>query len=211
VKSTEEALAAALPAGDVHSDQDFRLAVFGLARHLKAVPDLRDRQARELRPLVRNWHEQAAARLGDRTFADTCALFAVSWKAVRFAAGEGVLTLAWENVSQQQPPPEAEEYGDRIGRLIVLCRELQNQNETSGRGSTFSLSGYQVADLFGVSQQTARTWLAMLVDDGVLEITDPGGGFRGGRRMAREYRMARENRPAEPRVTDNEPDYDLPF
>jgi hypothetical protein len=31
VKSPEEALAAALPTGDVHTDRDFRLAVFGLA------------------------------------------------------------------------------------------------------------------------------------------------------------------------------------
>jgi hypothetical protein len=47
-----------------------------------------------------------------------------------------------------------------------------------------------VAKLFGVSQPTAAAWLAMLVEDGVLEVVDAGGGFRGGRRMAREYRMA---------------------
>jgi hypothetical protein len=41
VMTPEAALAAALPAGDVHTDQDFRLAVFTLARHLKAVPGLR--------------------------------------------------------------------------------------------------------------------------------------------------------------------------
>jgi hypothetical protein len=47
-----------------------------------------------------------------------------------------------------------------------------------------------VAKLFGVSQPTTAAWLTMLVADGVLEVVDAGGGFRGGRRMAREYRMA---------------------
>jgi hypothetical protein len=47
-----------------------------------------------------------------------------------------------------------------------------------------------VADLLDITQPTAAKWLVMLVEDGILEITSLGGGFRGGRRMAREYRMA---------------------
>jgi hypothetical protein len=105
---------------DVHTDRDFRLAAFNLARHLKAVPALRD----------------------------------------------------------------------RVGRLIGLCRQLQHENEYGGRGAGFCLSGYVAAKLLKVSQRTAAAWLAMLVADGVLEVVDVGGGFRGGRRMAREYRMA---------------------
>jgi hypothetical protein len=211
VKSDGEALAAALPTGDVHTDRDFRLAVFGLARHLKAVPELRDRAAAELRHLIRQWHEQAVGHLGNRTATDTYAEFVSAWKAVRFAAGDDVIKLAWDVVARQPPPPEADAYDDaRVGRLIALCRQLQHENELSGRGAHFFLGGRVVAELLKVTQPTAAKWLAMLVEDGILEITDPGGGFRGGKRMAREYRMARKDHPAEPQVADDVPGYD-PF
>jgi hypothetical protein len=188
VISAEEVLRAALPAVEVQADRDFRLAVFNLARHLKAVPDLRDRKAADLRPLVHQWHQQAASRLGGRTATDAYAQFVVAWSGVRFAAGDDVVKLAWELVQRQ--PVAATGYGDeRIDTLIALCRTIQQENEYNGRGARFALSGYVVARLFGVSQPTAAAWLAMLVADGVLEVVDAGGGFRGGRRLAREYRL----------------------
>jgi hypothetical protein len=187
VITPEAAQAAALPAEDVGTDRAFRLAVFGLARHLKAVPELRDRKASELRPLVHQWHQQAASRLGGRTATDGYAQFVVAWKAVRFAAGDDVVKLAWELVQRQ--PVEATGYGDeRIDTLIALCRAIQRENEFNGHGARFALSGYVVARLFGVSQPTTAAWLAMLVADGVLEVVDAGGGFRGGRRLAPAYR-----------------------
>jgi hypothetical protein len=180
-----------MPTGDVHADRDFQLAVFNLARHLKAVPELRDRPASALRPLVQEWHQQAGVRLGGRTYTDTYAEFVVAWRGVRFAAGDDVVKLAWEVSGTQPPPPEAANYDDpRVGRLIGLSRHLQRKNEYGGRGSGFCLSGYVAARLLKVSQRTAAAWLAMLVADGVLEVVGAGGGFRGGRRMAREYRMA---------------------
>jgi hypothetical protein len=193
VISAEGAVAAALPTGGVHADRDFRLAVFGLARHLKAVPELSDRPASELRPQVQRWHRLAAGHLGERTATDVYAEFVAAWKAVRFPAGDDVVRLAWDIASQEQPPPEAAGYDDpRVGQLIALCRQLQHENELVGRRTGFWLSGYVVADLLGISQPTAAKWLGMLVGDGILEITDPGGGFRGGHRLAREYRMADE-------------------
>jgi hypothetical protein len=190
VSTAERALAAALPTRDVRTDRDFRLAVFTLARHLKAVPELRDRPASALRPLVQEWHQQAGARLGGRTFTDTYAEFVGAWKGVRFAAGDDVVKLAWEVSSTQPPPPVAANYDDlRVGRLIGFCRQLQRENVFNGRGARFALSGYVVAGLLKVSQRTAAAWLAMLVEDGVLEVVDAGGGFRGGRRLAREYRL----------------------
>jgi hypothetical protein len=190
VSTAESALAAALPAGDLRSDRDFRLAVFTLARHLKAVQELRDRPASALRPLVQEWHQQAGARLGGHTFTDTYAEFVGVWKGVRFAAGDDVVKLAWEVSGTQPPPPEAAHYDDpRVGRLIGLCRQLQHENEVTGRRAGFALSGYVAGKLLKVCQRTAAAWLAMLVEDGVLEVVDVGGGFRGGRRLAREYRL----------------------
>jgi hypothetical protein len=183
---------AALPAKVLESDQDFRLAVFHLARELKAVPELRDRPAKDLKPHVRKWYDRARDRLGDRTFADTYARFVGAWASVIYAAGDDVVKLAWEMALQQPPPPEAVEYDDaRIGRLMGLCIQLQQENELAGRGAWFALSGYTVEALLGVSQRHASTWLKMLVEDDFLTITKPGGNFRGGRRMAREYRLAK--------------------
>jgi hypothetical protein len=217
VKSAEGALASALPTGEVRTDTDFRLAVFGLARHLKAVPELRDQEASKLKPWVREWYEQAAGHLGNRTFTDTYAEFVPAWKAVIHAADDDPVKLAWDIAREQPLPRVAEEYGDpRIGRLIVLCRNLQHENELHGRRTGFSLSGYQAEKLLGVSQTTAAKWLGVLVEDGILEVTDKGGGFRGGRRMAREYRLASpggavEDLDLEPRdepggTWDGEPD-----
>src|SRR5262249_8982948 len=140
VITPERAVAAALPAVDVRSDADFRLAVFGLARHLKAVPALRDCRAAELKPLVGQWHGRAADRLGGRTAADAYAQFVGAWGAVRYAAGDDVVQLAWE-VVQRRPAADAG-YGDgRIDRLLALCRAIQQQNERDGRGARFALSG----------------------------------------------------------------------
>jgi hypothetical protein len=181
---------AALPAGEVRTDHDFRLAVFNLARHLKRVPELRDRPAKDLRPWVQQWHQRAGGRLGGRSFVETYSQFIGGWKGVRYAAGDDVVKLAWEFAQQQPPPPEAADYDDpRIGQLLNLCRHLQRQNEMDGPGGRFYLSGRVAGTLLGVSQPTAAKWLKMLDADGLLEVADPGGGFRGGRRMAREYRV----------------------
>jgi hypothetical protein len=183
-------VAAALPAGDVRTDHDFRLAVFHLARHLKRVPELCDRPARDLRPWVQQWHQRAGGRLAGRTFTDTYAEFVGAWDGVRHAAGDDVVKLAWQYAQLQPPPPEAADYDDpRIGRLINLCRQLQQENEREGPGARFYLSGRVAGTLLGVSQPTAAKWLKMLDADGLLQVADPGGGFRGGRRMAREYRV----------------------
>jgi hypothetical protein len=182
---------AALPTGEVQGDKDFRLAVFRLARHLKAVPGLREQRPAGLRPRVKQWHELAAARLGGRTFTDAYAEFVSAWDAVRFAAGDDVVQMAWDIISRGPPPPEAQDYDDaRVGQLIALCRQLQHENDLAGRGAEFFLSGEVAARLLGVTQPTAAKWLAMLVADGILEVTEAGGEFRGGRRMARGYRIA---------------------
>jgi hypothetical protein len=192
VISAEDALAAALPVAEVRGERDFRLAIFRLARRLKAVEELRDRPAKELRPVVRQWYERAAGRLGGRTLTDVYAEFISAWPAVRYAAGDDVVKLAWEMAQQQPRPPEAVNYDDdRVGLLMSLCIQLQHENELEGRGDSFYLSSHVAGKLLGVSQPTASKWLKMLVEDEVLEVLDEGGARRGGRRMAREYRLAK--------------------
>jgi hypothetical protein len=140
VISGESAVLRALPAVEVQADRDFRLAVFNLARHLKAVPELRERKAADLRPLVQQWHRQAAGRLGGRAATDAYAQFVLAWKGVRFAAGDDVVKLAWELVQRQSV--EATGYGnERIDRLVALCRTIQQENECNGGPARCALSG----------------------------------------------------------------------
>jgi hypothetical protein len=190
-KSAGEAVRAALPSAALELDADFRRVVFGLARQLKAVPEFRHEPIGAVRGSVQAWFDQARQFLPGRSFTDVWAEFVAGWKKVRYAAGDDPVTRAWETIQGQPAPPEAEQYDDaRIGRLIALCRQLQHD----GGGGSFYLSGERAGELFGVTQPVAAKWLAMLVADNVLEVVDQGGGFRGGRRTARQYRMATAGR-----------------
>jgi hypothetical protein len=181
---------AALPARAVGTECEFERAVFKLAKHLKAVGGLRDQPAKELKPLVRLWYDRAAGRLAGRSFTEVYAEFIGAWQGVRHAAGDDVAKRAWELAQQQPPPPAGANYDEpKVGLLINLCRQLQHENERSGWGAGFALSGYVAAKYLGVSQRTAANWLKMLVADGVLDVTAAGGNFRDGVRLAREYRV----------------------
>jgi hypothetical protein len=185
VKSAEDAVRAALPKNEITFHQDFRRAVFNLARYLKAVSGLLDKQAGDLKPLIREWYDKAKAFLPGRTFAETYAEFVTGWPAVKHPAGDSPVKLAWETVQRQPLPPEAKNYDDeRIGKLISLCRQLQREHG----GDEFFLSGYVVARLLGISQPTAAKLFKVLQADGILEVVDQGGVFKDGKRHARSYR-----------------------
>lgn len=191
VISTEEAVRAALPKWEIRSDDDFRKAVFRLARHLKAVPRLLDKSASDLKSVIRDWYESAKSFLHGRTFTDTYAEFVSAWPAVKHPAGDDPVKLAWEIVQRQPPPREAANYDDkRVGTLIALCRQLQIEHG----GGEFYLSGYVAGRLLGISQPTARNWFKMLEADGILEVVDQGGGFKAGHRLARSYRCRSDPR-----------------
>jgi hypothetical protein len=96
---------AALPPRPVGTEREFQRAVFKLAKHLKAVEELRDRRAAELKPLVLEWYERCRDRLGGRSFTEVYSEFVGAWNGVRYAAGDDVVKLSWELAQQQQPRP----------------------------------------------------------------------------------------------------------
>src|SRR5262249_22494060 len=155
---------AALPARAVGTEREFQLAVFKLAKHLKAVEELRGRPAKELKPLVQEWYDRCRDRLAGRSFTEVYAELIGAWSGARSAAGDDVVKLAWELAQQQPPPPEGANYDEpKVGLLINLCRQLQQENARSGWGAGFALSGYVAATYLGVSQRTVANWLKMLV------------------------------------------------
>jgi hypothetical protein len=180
----EMAITLALPTELVKTDKDFRLAVFRLARHLKGVaPSLLDSQ---LRPLVQRWHGLASRFLQGRTFVDTWSEFLPGWPKVRHPVGDGQVERSWLAANSLPPLPQASQYDDpRIGVLMTLCSQLQKANGNQ----SFSLGYRTVGQLFGISHTHGGNWLTMLVKDRFLEIVEAGGGFKGGQRTARTYRL----------------------
>lgn len=188
---SESWLKEVLPEAKLKYDSDFRLAVFHLARYLKST-DCRNHEAAQLKPFVKEWQEAAGSLLAGRTFTDVYSTFVGCWATVHTPYKEDVVAKAWAAVQEAGAEPTG--YDDsRVDLLAALCRELQRVG-----GGQFFLSGRTAASLLAVTQPTASQWLNMLVADGILEVVATGGGFKGGRRQAREYRIASPPAPQYP-------------
>ncbi len=185
VTSVRDAVEAAIPSRPLQYRPDYRAAVFKLARHLKAVESVKDKKAAELKPAVEEWYERSSQFLGDISLADVRSEFSSCWKGVKFPAGDSAVKLAWEIVKAQPLPKEAEEYDDRLGLLISLCRQLQRENE---KDDSFFLAGRTIGMLFGVDQRAGSAWMTFLVDEGILEELPYGPELKA-RRKAKSYRV----------------------
>ena len=140
--------------------------IFQFCRWLKAIPDFELCEPRQLKPLVKMWHEQALPTIGTKTFDDTWADFCHGWPRVKYPKGSGSLKIAAITALDQQSHVTAEqEYeSDEAKLLIRLCFELQRlQGE-----QPFWLSCHNAAGVLGVSPPTANKMLEMLVADGVI-------------------------------------------
>jgi hypothetical protein len=189
VISAGEAVRRALPAEPLVGDREFRLAVFGLARRLKAVPEFSAAELPGLRATVGRWYTLARPHLEGRTFTDVWAEFTDAWPAVRYASGNGPVEAAWAAALAGPPPPEAGNYDDaRVGLLIAFCRQLQAEN-----GETFFLGGRTAAELLGVTQPTAAKWLKMLAADRLLRVVKAGSQVD---HLATEYTVRPPAAPA---------------
>jgi hypothetical protein len=152
------------------------LKLFGLARRLRALPELAGADLRTLRPVVRLWHSRALAVIRTKAFDDTWADFVRAWEAVRFADGDDPLVPALERARTGPEPAAARAYDTPAVRLLVaLCRELQR----AAGPQPFFLSCRSAARILAlpgdVAHVTANRYLRMLVADGVLELVQPGG------------------------------------
>lgn len=151
-----------------------RLFVF--ARHLKAIPALRDKPARALKPHVRRWFDAALPRITTHDFDVTWGEFAATWQRVRWGIGDGPIMDAVRRAAAADPPACAAEYGPPLRALVAILRELQRG---AGESAIF-LSGDKAADLVGVDRGTGSRYMQALVADGVLEVVErpPRGAKR---------------------------------
>jgi hypothetical protein len=160
--------------------------VFELARTLKSLPPLADADARELRPIVREWHRRALPKIRTKAFEETWIDFLKAWPRVRYVKGtEPIMQTFQKAVESERPPIAVAIYpeNERLQILAALCRELQ---QAAGE-QAFYLSCRTVGKLFDVSHKTASGWLFLLESDEILR-TVTKGGTRQNPRSATRFR-----------------------
>jgi len=178
--AVESAIVATLPR--IQGQRNDHL--FKLARHLKAIPSLKDAEIRTLRPIVERWHSRALPVIGTKAFLESWADFVHAWEKVRVPAGKGAVETAFTRAVASVPPPIATKlYGQGpIVLLAALCRELQR---IAGDGE-FYLDCRKAGELIGVAHTTAWEYLNILCADGVL-----AAGAKGNQTKASRFRFVK--------------------
>jgi len=139
-----------------------------------------------MRPYVREWHRRALPVIQNaREFVDEWEDFSESWGKVRTPKGEGVMTEVLERARAAPDDRMAEEYGDKMGLLVAICRELQKE---VGDGP-FYLSSHKAGHMLGISPKRAWKWLRLLCREGHLAVVE-----RGNQGRATRYKYVRVTR-----------------
>lgn len=144
--------------------------IFGLARELKAIPDLAGARANDLRPLVKEWHTRALPNIGTRDFATSMSDFIRAWPRVHTPAGSDPVRAALERAEAAPCPAWALDYGPKARLLASLCRELARQNSPD----VFFLSCAKAGACIGVDQRVVHRWLGLFVADGAIGVVSVG-------------------------------------
>ena len=152
--------------------------LFTFARGLRFNLGMDKNSLRELKPLVKRWHEAALPYIRTKEFTTTWAEFIHSWPLARLPLGTDALTVAWEQSKSAPPPAAASEYDSAPVRLLVgLCAALASLSK-DGR---FFLSSHAAARLMSVPPMSVHRWLKMLIADGVIEVVAIGYEYRATR------------------------------
>lgn len=160
----ETAIASTLP----EKQGQRNTAIFPLCRWLRGIPVLRDLPARELKPIVQEWHKRAYPVIGTKPFSTTWADFVHGWKRVKWPKGDVILSHAVKRVLEGKTIlPDADEYDLEEARfLLKVCFELQQ----GMRDKPFFLASRTAGGLVNLSHKAAYKLLEMFVADGKLEI-----------------------------------------
>jgi hypothetical protein len=152
--------------------------VFLFARALKAIAELKDRAAADLREHVRDWHKRALPVIGTKPFDATWAAFCHAWPRVEYPLGTSPLETIMEELTCKAPPPESGNYETPgIKMLVALCAELQRREGAK----PFHLDCRSAARSIGTDHNTANKWLNMLAADNLLALVELGRPGRASR------------------------------
>jgi hypothetical protein len=142
--------------------------LFDLARILKGLMPAATSDS--LRPILRDWHQQALPFIRTKDFATTWTDFTVAWRRVKRPAGCSLRAAI--QAAKATAPAIAERlgYDGRLAELLSLCHELQRR----WGGRPFPLSCATAGECLGVSTMHAWRLLQVLRFDGVLRLVRKG-------------------------------------
>lgn len=160
----DEAITATLP--DKQGYRNF--LIFQYCRWLKGNKEFAKCKARQLKLLVRRWHERALPFIGTKPFDETWADFAYGWQKVKYPKGENMLKKAVETALAAKNKLNVETNYDteEVQLLIRICYELQLlQGE-----EPFFLSCRSAGKILGLSHTQANKYLQMIEADGIIHL-----------------------------------------
>ncbi len=154
-------------------------AILPLCQWLKAIPELRDLPAKELKPIVVEWHRRAYHAIGTKSFTTTWADFVHAWKRVKWPKGEIMLSHAVRKALEADTiPPEVGEYDEPGAQLLLrVCYWL---GQSMG-DEPFFLASRTAGGIIGASHRTAYKLLEMFVEDGKLKVEKKHTEYRATR------------------------------
>jgi uncharacterized CHY-type Zn-finger protein len=159
----DEAITKTLPTDTGQRDR----CIFTFCQWLKAIPELRERTAAQLKPVVKQWHARAYPVIGTKAFEVTWQDFVYAWARVKWPKGILLGPAVQKAHEDTQNPPEAADYEDPRTRLLVrVCWQLQQVHGDQ----PFYLSLRTAGELLGLSHTEASKRLEMLMADGILAI-----------------------------------------
>lgn len=144
--------------------------IFTFCQWLKAIPELRDLPAGELKSIVRRWHEKAYSVIRTKPFSRTWMDFVHAWGRVKWPKGDVMLEqVVRKALANTAVLPAAEEYDTEEARLLLkVCFELQR----AVGNRPFFLASRTAGGIIGESHTTAYKLLEMFVADGKLKLVE---------------------------------------
>jgi hypothetical protein len=169
IAGVEEAIQANVPTG---FDQR-RKCLWDLARSLKAIPGLVNKEPYELEPIVLEWFRRALPHLNHTDPNLSLTDFGFFWRDVKIPKGKNPLRMVFDMAAGMPVPPDiAQRVRHPQMRVIaVACRELQR---VVGNGP-FWVTVSHIEEYFGVARSTAKEWRDQLtVYYRLLEVVEKG-------------------------------------
>ncbi len=165
-KEVERAIEATQPTKEGQRND----AIMPLCQWLKAIPELKDLSAKALKPIIKQWHEQAYNVIGTKPFTDTWRDFVHAWKRVKWPKGDVMLAQAIRMaLKSEKKLPEEQEYDTEEAQyLLRVCYFLQ---EIIGN-EPFFLASRTAGGILGISRRDAYKLLEMFVADEKLKLIE---------------------------------------
>jgi hypothetical protein len=145
-------------------------AIFRFARALKFECGMAGKTLNELRPLVKQWHEQALPFITTKPFADTWFDFKNGWEKARCPlSGSPVKEALARAIAEPPPMPELGFDDDASIRIYGLVYWLAKLNQ-----GNFFLSCHDIMKIMGIDHVTAWRRLKLFTAEGLIEIVSVG-------------------------------------